>query len=341
MSVVAAPSRELHLPRPRDGPVTDIRALKRANRLAGVADAVGSMDLKAVADTYQREAGSSGIEAAAVAAAALGAALKASLAGGAVDGSECARVAQQEVRKAASKKAREAKGEAVRAARAAEDGHEGQARAEALRVSQEARSNKAVAEKGERLADDAATKRAMREERMAAAASRRCLSEARARFGHHSRPRLEGSDSGDSLHVSAPNVLADDPVVRRAKALCTGAAQVVAQLDAQNQLLRGKPQAPARPPEPKAVKAAPGAAEDEALIARAKELLADYKPEQRRPPVPSAANRAASARASAPSSNASSNHGSPKGELSALQRARQQCADVCIEMTEKKSGMRR
>lgn len=340
MATLAGPSqagRELHLPRPRDGPVSDERLLKRATRLAGVANAVGSMDLKVIADTYKRE-GCSGIEAAGLAAAALGAALKASLAGkAAIDPAACAEAAKVEVRKAATRKAREAKVDAVRDARLAEDGAPGQARAEAMRQAQASRATKAVEEKGDRLADDAATKRAMREERQFAAASRRTLSEARARFGKN-LGRPIASDDGDSPH-SAPGVLVDDPALRRAKALCTGAAQVVASLEEQNKLLLrnrspSMPQAARTqlPPRP-----APGPADDEALIARAKELLADYKPaeHQRRPAVPSANTRAPSARRSAPSSH----EGSPKGGPGAS--SLQHTAEVSMEIASKNHSRRR
>ncbi|CAE8621810.1 unnamed protein product, partial [Polarella glacialis] len=73
-AAVAQPASALHLPRNRDGP--DTRLLNRASRLSAVATAVGAIDLKQVAATYQQEAGCSGLEAATVAAAAVGAALK-------------------------------------------------------------------------------------------------------------------------------------------------------------------------------------------------------------------------------------------------------------------------
>eukprot|EP00913_Durusdinium_trenchii_P004913 g4560.t1 len=107
--ISVSPSRELHVPKNREG-LMDEKALKRANRLAGVGQSVASMDLKAVAETYKSQAGSSGIEAAAAAAAALNAALK--------------------------------------------------------------DSSHVMANRNDRLAEDTATKRAIREERAAAAASR-------------------------------------------------------------------------------------------------------------------------------------------------------------------------
>ncbi|OLP97420.1 hypothetical protein AK812_SmicGene20255 [Symbiodinium microadriaticum] len=216
-----SPTRDLCAPRVRDG-LMDEKAVKRANRLAGVGQAVGNMDLKAVAETYKTQNGGSGIEAAAAAAAALGAALKASMTGGPVDADECLKVAQKEMQKVATRKQREAKGEAVIASRLAAVGYEGQAKSEALRLAHQQRASRLVTEKNERLAEDVATRRAMREERAAAAASRRCLSEARARFvGRWPQPE----QALDSTPSSLPSLLADDPVVRRAKALCSGAAQ--------------------------------------------------------------------------------------------------------------------
>eukprot|EP00439_Symbiodinium_sp_Y106_P075203 s885_g14.t2 len=232
-----SPTRDLCAPRVRDG-LMDEKAVKRANRLAGVGQAVGNMDLKAVAETYKNQNGGSGIEAAAAAAAALGAALKASMTGGSVDADECLKVAQKEMQKVATRKQREAKGEAVLASRLAAVGYEGQAKSEALRLAHQQRASRLVTEKNERLAEDVATRRAMREERAAAAASRRCLSEARARFV---RRWPQSEEALDSTPSSLPSLLADDPVVRRAKALCSGAAQAVAQLEEQNQLLRAKP----------------------------------------------------------------------------------------------------
>ncbi|CAE8705889.1 unnamed protein product, partial [Polarella glacialis] len=88
--------------------------------LSAVANAVGAIDLKQVAATYQQEAGCSGLEAATVAAAAVGAALKAGLAGVTVNAADCAEAAVKEVRSVARKQARNAKGENFRAARIAE-----------------------------------------------------------------------------------------------------------------------------------------------------------------------------------------------------------------------------
>ncbi|CAJ1357790.1 unnamed protein product [Effrenium voratum] len=329
-----SPSRELHVPKNRDA-FMDEKAMKRANRLAGVAQSVGSMDLKAVADAYQKEAGGSGIEAAAAAAAALNAALKASMHGNS-DVEEIKKQATQEVQRAAAKKARQAQGEAVLAARIAEVGYEGQARSEALRLAHDQRFSRALNDKSERLADDAATKRAVREERAAAAASRRCLSEARARFGRR-WPSVPGEIAEPS---PLPSLLADDPVVRRARALCSGVAQAVAQLDQQNQMLMSKPSLqlsnlPRSEREPPKAKPIPGTFDNEALIAKAKELLIDYKPEKLRPP-PSSRPSARSTPTREPSSN-----NSPRGDLTALQRAHQQCADVCVELNTKSRALKR
>mmetsp|Transcript_36153 Transcript_36153/g.83320 ORF Transcript_36153/g.83320 Transcript_36153/m.83320 type:complete len:347 (+) Transcript_36153:53-1093(+) len=336
------PSRDLAAPRVRDG-LMDEKAVKRANRLAGVGQTVGNMDLKAVAETYKSQNGGSGIEAAAAAAAALGAALKASMTGGPVDTDECLKVAQREMQKVAVKKAREAKGEAVLQERLAAVGYEGQAKSEALRMAHQQRAMRAVTEKNERLADDVATRRAMREERAAAAASRRCLSEARAKFVRRWPQPEEADDAGPSL----PSLLADDPVVRRARALCSGAAQAVAQLEEQNQMIKSKPalqQFRSEPKEPKVISRGPTPIpSNEELIAKAKELLADYKPEKLRAPASGRTSSARTTAASAESSTRNSpRHGAGGGsDLTALQRARQQCADVCVELATKKETMRR
>jgi hypothetical protein len=264
----------------------DERLLKRAQRLAAAAQAVEALDLKAIAESYQREAGSSGLEAATVATTALNAALKASL-GGAGGAGEAA---EREVKAAAKRKAREARcGEWLKA-RADEEGVLGdKARAEA-HAAFEARVDKATSSRDERLEEDAATKRAMREERASMAASRRALSEARARFGvNRSRKLPEVNDSYTSL---GPQHEIDDPVLRRAKNLCSGASRIVAQLEEQNRSLLQRTQAPVvRPPVPVKPPISPSTpktgkalsnAEEDALVARARELLVDYKPEQGR-----------------------------------------------------------
>jgi len=204
---------------------------------------------------------------------------------------------------------------AWQAERAAEDNFEAQGRKEdAVRVLHE-RADKAVENKVERLEDVAAARRAEREERLAAAASRRCLSEARARFGGGSKRQNHAAASSSALQPgyndAEPSVLDDDPLIRKARALCSGAASIVAQLDEQNDMLRrkaqdlGKASAPARAKAapaasaasvpPAAPPAAPGVhasrfaaahaaitnAEEQQLLAKAKELLADYKPQEK------------------------------------------------------------
>lgn len=261
----------------------DERLLKRAQRLAAAAQAVEGLDLKAIAETYQREAGSSGLEAATVATTALNAALKASLGGGGGVGE----AAEREVRAAAKRKAREARCEEWRKARADEEGASGdKARAEA-RAAFDARAEKAISSRDERLGEDAATKRALREERATMAASRRALSEARARFAASSSRKLpQATDS-----YCSPQVAIDDPVLRRAKELCSGASRIVAQLDEQNRSLMQRTQAPvAKPPPPVRQPVSPAGqkvgskalstAEEDALVARARELLVDYNPDQ-------------------------------------------------------------
>ncbi|OLP97425.1 Retrovirus-related Pol polyprotein from transposon TNT 1-94 [Symbiodinium microadriaticum] len=121
----------------------------------------------------------------------------------------------------------------------------------------------------------------------------------------------------------------------------------VAQLEEQNQLLKSKPTLQVIRPEPKEPKIPSRGPtpmpSNEELIAKAKELLADYKPEKLRQP---ASGRTSSARTTAASAE-SSTRNSPRhgagggGDLTALQRARQQCADVCVELTSKKDTLRR
>lgn len=298
--------RMLHLPKSHGPPIGKADpTLKRANRLALAAQAVGDLDVKAIAAAYQNETGGSGLEAATAAAAAMNAALRSSLLG-----EEGAAAAEREVRELAKKKARESRIEAFRAQQAAEEGFEGDLKRDEIRDSLEARASRAADCKASRLQDDAATRRAEREERLTAAASRRNLSEARAWLtAGQRRPRGGGGSPGEeglSPAGAAPAV--DDPVLRRARALCSGAAQVVAELDQQNELLRRKATmprsgscsammagaptqaapAPARPGPHVgnhagrfgAIHAAATSAEEQALLAKAQELLADYKPSE-------------------------------------------------------------
>lgn len=278
----------------------DDRLLKKAQRLAAVAQAVEAIDLKSIAAAYQKEAGGSIIEAGTVATVALNAALKASLGGG--DG-QAAEAAEREVKAAAKKRAREVRSEDFRAARAAEDGIEGEAARAAKASALEARGEQAVADRAQRLNGDIEAKRALREERQALAASRRSLSEARARIGISDRKvRTAQSQSDDSyVPASHPDTASssssspltnDDPVLQRARNLLKGASRVVAELDEQNNMLRQRYQAlskpPPAPPRPRPASAPRAAArgcvlsntEEDALVARAKELLSDYKPDR-------------------------------------------------------------
>jgi len=280
-------------------------ALRRAKRLAAVADSVGSLDVQAIAAAYQKESGMSSIEAAGAAAAAMNAALKSGLVGG--SSSEAREAAERQVRDVARRRAKEARGEAWRAAQADEEGEIGEIRRDVVRHELEARNSRAAESKSARLADDTAAKKAMREERLAAAAGRRALSEARARFGAHKtrawRPPDESDAESDSFLGGQPLVI-DDPALRRAKALCSGAARVIEQLEAQDQMLKsaafgkGRPLPPVAKPnkateaqlsrfEPQhedrssrfqSAHASAVDAEEAQLLARAKELLADYKP---------------------------------------------------------------
>lgn len=293
----------LHQPRTELDAGKEDPLLKRAGRLAAVAQAVGDLDLNAIAATYKREVGCSGIEAAAAASAALNAALRGTLLG---EGGAAA--AEREVQAMAKKKARELQAGQFRAVQAKEEGPAGEVRRDQVREAIEARATKALDVKSELLTKDVAQRRADREERLAAAASRRALSEARAWLeAGRSRRRLPGASDDDSSGASAaslrgiPSPVADDPVLRRARALCSGVKRVTDDLDRQNEMLRQRVaalSAASRPPQPPAVQAASGpgpnvtmhgarfgaahvvasAAEEAALIARAKELLADYKP---------------------------------------------------------------
>jgi len=292
---------------------------------------VEALDLEAIAGSYQRDAGASGLEAASVAAAAMNAAIQASLlrtaggggaAGAATAASTAAaeEAAKQEVRAAARRQARIGRAEAWRAARAAEEGAEGDAaRAEKCAALAERTAN-AVASKGERLADSSAVRRAEREERISMAAARRNIGEARARIcmavGRGSRTgdrvaSATGNGCDGNGAACAGSLAQDDPVLRRARALCSGASRIIAQLEKQDEALRRPAVASttAQAPEPRqkgAVAASgtdggtPGgvgdrrapklmprsaaaAAQDEEeaqLVARARELLADYKPQK-------------------------------------------------------------
>lgn len=307
----------LHVPKSREveigGPKDPL--LRRAGRLAAAAKAVGDVDVKAIAATYQEESGASGLEAASVAATALNAALRSAL-----GGQDSTESAQRAVQEAAKRKTREARSAAFLADRAAEDNPAAQARKEeAVRALTE-RAAHAVESKVERLEEAAAARRAEREERLSAAASRRCLSEARARFGGNGKRHhlTSSSDLQTGYDQHVPSVVSDDPTIRKARALCSGAASIVAQLEEQNNMLRNKafglahknaasgspaplaPPAPPAPAQPAVQPAAPGVhgarfaaahaaisnAEEQQLLAKAKELLADYRPNQRKGATP-------------------------------------------------------
>lgn len=315
----------LHLPRNPDANLVDEKLIKRVGRLNAVANAVEQIDLKAIAASYQQETGGSGLEAASVASAALNAALKASLAG--AQGLEAV---EREIQTTAKRRARDARSEDLLQARSQEDSKAAQAARAEVHASLEARADKAVASKEERLTDDAATRRAIREERMMAASSRRTLSEARKFIGHGKHDSRSTSVPGrGSSSKDVPQVDIDDPMLRRARALLSGASNVIAQLDEQNQMLLRKstashdrptnsapvsqqssrnlrasaqshPKSLSRPspaastgapPRLGATHAAHVNAQEAALLARANELLADYKPAelQRKAPVPKAA----------------------------------------------------
>eukprot|EP00928_Gymnodinium_smaydae_P049646 TRINITY_DN33336_c0_g1_i1.p1 TRINITY_DN33336_c0_g1~~TRINITY_DN33336_c0_g1_i1.p1 ORF type:complete len:408 (-),score=107.47 TRINITY_DN33336_c0_g1_i1:69-1214(-) len=299
---------ELHAPKVQ--PVLnadDCRQLKKAARLTAVANAVTGMDLKGIATAYQRENGCSALEAAAVAADTLNAALRASLAGPA--GAEAAEAA---LKKAAKKKALEARSEAHRAQCAAAEGPVAEEAREQVRVNIAQRSERAAAAKDERIAESAAVRKAQREERQFEVQARRALSEARARFG------TKGPPSYDEFREEREVQPTADPVLKRAQSLCNGARRVIAQLDDQNEMLKRQVASrsgatPVPPLSAPALAAAPSGAaassrpspsrgagratkvvgttkEDERLIARARELLVDYNPaeQRRRPNVPSA-----------------------------------------------------
>mmetsp|Transcript_88346 Transcript_88346/g.152751 ORF Transcript_88346/g.152751 Transcript_88346/m.152751 type:complete len:346 (-) Transcript_88346:94-1131(-) len=307
----------LHLPRSHEEPLVDDQLLKRANRLAAAARNLDGIDLKAIAASYQDEAGASAIEAAGVAAATLNAALKASLGGS----SQAAEVAEKEARSLGKRQARDARSVALLNARVQENSKLAQAVREEIHRSLDARSEQAVMGKERRLAEEAAASRAMREERMIAASTQRNLSEARAWIGRGSRSnnRLAMSANVPSFQAVPSSAVTDDPVLRRAKTLVASASNVIAQLEEQNQMLlrnsaaqanltrpqlprhvqssRSLPSSPARSRAPgpgsrvgtarqaaiHAAHASVASREEDALLARANALLADYKPtEQKR-----------------------------------------------------------
>lgn len=299
-------------------PWLDEKLLKKASRLSTAASAVDAVDVRAVAATYCKQAVGAELDVSALAALTMDAALKASLAGQPGTATE---LASKEVKTVLKKKAREAQREAFRAQKAAEDGPEAYAARVETVEAMAARAARAVTEREERFNDDALVKRAQREERAIAAATRRSISEARARFrGRYGRMPPISQSCNDFEYQ--PTFVSNDPAIRRARSLCTGVASVVAQLEEQNQLLKRKAELKAveqlRPPRlasPQPILPP----EDQALIAKARELLVDYKPpeQQRRPPVPTAARAGGSQR------------NSPKG----LDHANQLLTEVSVEIT--------
>jgi len=202
----------------------------------------------------------------------------------------------------AKRRAREVRGEQFRAAQAEEEGPAGEMRKDDARDALQARAAKAAEFKAELVTKDAAQRRAEREERLSAAASRRSLSEARAWLlaGRRNRQAPASFEQSASSHLPPPSDI-DDPVLKRARALCSGMQRVAADLDMQNELLRNKirnlptagnrssaptplaqlgpgPNAAAHAARFGAAHSALSAAEEAALVAKAKELLADYKP---------------------------------------------------------------
>jgi len=197
----------------------------------------------------------------------------------------------------------------------------------------EARAARAVEGREERCKEDAATRRALREERASAAASRRSISEARAFIGQGRRqPSANSGDSGGNSPISsaAMALVESDPAVRRARSLCTGASNVVAMLEEQDRAMKRRLEAasasaPGRPSMPAPAPRKLANSEDDALLARARELLSDYHPPelQRRPAVPVARHHQPLSPPAAASASSTS---------SELERAKQLCAEVSIEM---------
>lgn len=280
----------------------DDRLLKRAQRLAAAAQAVEAIDVKSIAASYQ-EAGCSGLEAATAATVALNAALKSGLEGG--DQGQARKAAEQGIQSAVKKREREEGAEKLRAERAAENSQAAQAARSEKAAEIDARTNRKVAERAERLHEDAETKKALREERQCLAQGRRDLEQARARIGMNSRgrraaspsPTTDGFPPAGYPETSASSATCDDPVLQRARKLLSGASRICADLDEQNRILRQRSQPPASSSKPPPVPSRPSMpspasrppakgggclsnTEEDALVARAKELLSDYTPER-------------------------------------------------------------
>lgn len=280
-------------------PAADAKALKRAGRLAAAAQALDDLNIEKVAADFQRDTGGSGIEAVAVAAAALNATLQAALHG--QRGPGAVQEAERQARGAARKNARDVQAECWRQQQKDEQGPLGDNRREDLRVAMDVRVSRATESKAERIAESAAERKALREERQMLASTRRTMSEARAKYGGGSvRPASAEPHSFESM----PRPVVDDPTLNKARALCKGASTIVAQLEEQDKLLRHRSApvaswSPSRasvrssPTSPKKSARQPMDAESERLMAKARELLVDYAPTSKRPPVPSAPRRGA------------------------------------------------
>lgn len=287
----------LHVPKqPEDAWLHD-SALRRAKRLAAAVQAVEAVDLEAIASECGAEVGGSDLTTAATAAKALSAALHASLGGcGASGPADAVEAVQRELKQAAKRRERDARSAAWRAACIAEEGEAGEIARAMAHSKVDARLQRAALNK-DSLPCDAETRRAEREARVSAAAGRRAIAEARAfvEAGKRSRsnkPLQSGSDLLNTSATSMSPVATDDPALRRARSLCSGAAGVVADLEEQSrQLLQrlepasGGASAPPKAREGRPARSRPPAIngrlpeEDEkALVARANALLADYVP---------------------------------------------------------------
>jgi len=272
-------------------------ALRRAQRLAAAVQAVEAVDLEAIAAQCAGEGGGSDLTAAVTASKALSAALHASLGCGASSPSNAVEAVQRELKQAAKRRERDARSAAWRDARIAEEGEAGDVARALAHSKVDARLQRAALNK-DNLPCDAETRRAEREARTSAAASRRAIAEARAfvEAGKRSRSNKalqSGSDFRPTSTSSMSPVATDDPTVRRARSLCSGAAGVIADLEEQSrQLLQrlepapGSASAPhkavrenrparSRPP---ALSGRPPVEDEDALVARANALLADYVP---------------------------------------------------------------
>jgi len=265
--------------------------------LAAAAQAVEAVDLEAVAVGCAGEAGSSDLTAAVTAAKALSAALHASLGGcGATSPADAVEAVQRELKQAAKRRERDARSAAWRTARIAEEGEIGQIARAMAHSKVDARLQRAALNK-DSLPSDAETRRAERDARASAAAGRRAIAEARAfvEVGKRSRSikaLQSGSDIRNTSTGSMSPTAIDDPALRRARSLCSGVAGVIADLEEQSHKLlqrlepasdgaaeplkarEGRP-ARSRPP---AMCGRLAAEEEEALVARANALLADYVP---------------------------------------------------------------